>query len=62
MNVRNLEKIQDKWLLFQRFVTSIEGVAQNLSNALESDDPLSRLARRNFASLQNRAKSHRSYT
>ena len=22
-NVRNLEKIQDKWLLFQRFVTSI---------------------------------------
>ena len=23
MNVRNLEKIQDKWLLFQRFVTSI---------------------------------------
>ena len=23
VNVRNLEKIQDKWLLFQRFVTSI---------------------------------------
>ena len=23
MNVRNLEKIQDKWLLFQRFVKSI---------------------------------------
>ena len=23
MNVRNSEKIQDKWLLFQRFVTSI---------------------------------------
>ena len=26
MNVRNLEKIRDKWLLFQRFVTSIVGV------------------------------------
>ena len=26
MNVRNLEKIQDKWLLFQRFATSIVGV------------------------------------
>ena len=25
VNVRNLEKIQDKWLLFQRFVTSIVG-------------------------------------
>ena len=23
VSVRNLEKIQDKWLLFQRFVTSI---------------------------------------
>ena len=23
VNVRNLQKIQDKWLLFQRFVTSI---------------------------------------
>ena len=23
VNVRNLEKVQDKWLLFQRFVTSI---------------------------------------
>ena len=26
VNVRNLEKIQDKWLLFQRFVTSIVAV------------------------------------
>ena len=26
VNVRNLEKIQDKWLLFQRFVTSIVGL------------------------------------
>ena len=26
MNVRNSEKIQDKWLLFQRFVTSIVDV------------------------------------
>ena len=25
VNVRNLEKIQNKWLLFQRFVTSIVG-------------------------------------
>ena len=25
VNVRNLEKIQDKWLLFQRFVKSIVG-------------------------------------
>ena len=25
VNVTNLEKIQDKWLLFQRFVTSIVG-------------------------------------
>ena len=28
VNVRNLEKIQDKWLLFQRFVTSIVVVGQ----------------------------------
>ena len=27
MNVRNSEKIQDKWLLFQRFVTSIVAVS-----------------------------------
>ena len=25
VNVRNLDRIQDKWLLFQRFVTSIVG-------------------------------------
>ena len=25
MNVRNSEKIQENWLLFQRFVTSIAG-------------------------------------
>ena len=29
VNVRNLEKIQDKWLLFQRFVTSIVGTSIN---------------------------------
>ena len=29
MNVRNLEKIQDKWLLFQRLVTSIEASEEN---------------------------------
>ena len=29
MNVRNLEKIQLKWLLFQRFVTSIEASEEN---------------------------------
>ena len=26
VNVRNLEKIQGKWLLFQRFVTSIVAI------------------------------------
>ena len=31
VNVRNLEKIQDKWLLFQRFVTSIVG-SENENN------------------------------
>ena len=29
MNVRNLEKIQHKWLLFQRFETSIEASEEN---------------------------------
>ena len=29
VNVRNLEKIQDKWLLFQRLVTSIEASEEN---------------------------------
>ena len=31
MNVRNLEKIQDKWLLFQRFATSIVDLKYPLS-------------------------------
>ena len=30
VNVRNLKKIQDKWLLFQRFVTSIVGEPNSL--------------------------------
>ena len=28
VNVRNLEKIQEKWLLFQRFVTSIVAASE----------------------------------
>ena len=36
VNVRNLEKIQDKWLLFQRFVTSIVGTSINFPLRLES--------------------------
>ena len=35
VNVRNLEKIQDKWLLFQRFVTSIVGLVSAGSNGIE---------------------------
>ena len=30
VNVRNLEKIQDKWLLFQRFVTSIVAFTESV--------------------------------
>ena len=45
VNVRNLEKIQDKWLLFQRFVTSI--VACRLANGLH----ILRFKIRNLTSL-----------
>ena len=34
MNVRNLEKIQDKWLLFQQFVMSIVDLHKNKSYKL----------------------------
>ena len=34
MNVRNLEKIQDKWLLFQRFVMSIVDLHKSKSYKL----------------------------
>ena len=36
MNVRNLEKIQDKWLLFQRFLASVVGTSINFPLHLES--------------------------
>ena len=38
VNVRNLEKIQDKWLLFQRFVTSI--VADALNTIVSFSGPI----------------------
>ena len=43
MNERNLEKIQDKWLLFQRFVTSIvacagRGASVHRQGSLSADD------------------------
>ena len=34
VNVRNLDKIQDKWLLFQRFVTSVVALEFHLTTYL----------------------------
>ena len=34
VNIRNLEKILDKWLLFQRFVTSIVGLKTGVKNVI----------------------------
>ena len=46
VNVRNLEKIQDRWLLFQRFVTSIVGWRFNyLAILLHDWRPFSHIAK-----------------
>ena len=41
MNVRNSEKIQDKWLLFQRFVTSIVGAMRKGYHLSTEQEPVS---------------------
>ena len=40
VNVRNLEKIQDKWHLFQRFVTSIVATSKEEKCGVENGDEL----------------------